>query len=68
MFSRFQATVTIAYGGRVAQIPAELVSGSYFPILGVGAALGRTIAPNDDAVPDSRPVVVLMLHSSGCKP
>jgi predicted permease len=36
-----------------------LVSGSYFPILGVGAALGRTIAPDDDAVPDSRPVVVL---------
>jgi predicted permease len=59
MFSRFPATVTIGHGDRVAQIPAELVSGSYFPILGVGAALGRTIAPDDDAVPDSRPVVVL---------
>jgi predicted permease len=59
MFCRFAATVTIGYGDRVAQIPAELVSGSYFPILGVGAALGRTIAPDDDAVPDSRPVVVL---------
>jgi predicted permease len=59
MFSRFPATVTIGYGDRAAQIPAELVSGSYFPILGVGAALGRTIAPDDDAVPDSRPVVVL---------
>jgi predicted permease len=59
MFCRFPATVTIGYGDRAAQIPAELVSGSYFPILGVGAALGRTIAPDDDAVPDSRPVVVL---------
>jgi predicted permease len=59
MFCRFQATVTIGYGDRVAQIPAELVSASYFPILGVGAALGRTIAPDDDAVPDSKPVVVL---------
>ncbi len=59
MFCRFAATVTIGYGDRVAQIPAELVSGSYFPILGLGAALGRTIAPDDDAVPDSRPVVVL---------
>lgn len=59
MFCRFTATVTIGYGDRTAQIPAELVSGSYFPILGVGAALGRTIAPDDDAVPDSRPVVVL---------
>jgi predicted permease len=59
MFCRFAASVTIGYGDRVAQIPAELVSGSYFPVLGVGAALGRTIAPDDDAVPDSRPVVVL---------
>jgi predicted permease len=59
MFCRFPATVTIGYGERAAQIPTELVSGSYFPILGVGAALGRTIAPDDDAVPDSRPVVVL---------
>lgn len=59
MFCRFPARVTIGYGDRAAQISAELVSGSYFPILGVEAALGRTIAPDDDAVPDSRPVVVL---------
>jgi predicted permease len=59
MFCRFPTTVAIGYGDRVAQISAELVSGSYFPILGVGAALGRTIAPDDDAVPDSAPVVVL---------
>jgi len=59
MFCRFSATVTISGGDRAAQIPAELVSDSYFPILGVGATLGRTIAPDDDAVPDSRPVVVL---------
>jgi predicted permease len=59
MFCRFAASVTIGYGDRVAQIPAELVSGSYFPVLGVGTVLGRTIAPDDDAVPDSRPVVVL---------
>ena len=59
MFCRFPAAVTLGYGDRAAQIPAELVSGSYFPTLGVGAALGRTIAPDDDAVPDSKPVVVL---------
>jgi putative ABC transport system permease protein len=59
MFCRFPATVTIGYDDRAAQISAELVSGSYFPTLGVGAALGRTIAPDDDAVPDSQPVVVL---------
>jgi predicted permease len=59
MFCRFSASVTIGFGDRAAQIPAELVSGSYFPVLGVGTTLGRTIAPDDDAVPDSRPVVVL---------
>jgi hypothetical protein len=59
MFCRFPTTVTLGYGDRAAQITAELVSGSYFPTLGVGAALGRTIAQDDDAVPDSRPVVVL---------
>src|SRR5882724_6078206 len=59
MFCRFPATVTIGYGDRAAQISAELVSGSYFPILGVEATLGRTIVPDDDAVPDSQPVVVL---------
>jgi predicted permease len=59
MFCRFPATVTISGSDQAAQISAELVSGSYFPTLGVGAALGRTIAPDDDAVPDSGPVVVL---------
>jgi predicted permease len=59
MFCRFPATVNMGYGDRAVQIPAELVSGSYFPTLGVGAAFGRTIAPDDDAVPDSQPVVVL---------
>jgi predicted permease len=59
MFSRFPAAVTIGYGDGAAQISAELVSGSYFPTLGVKAVLGRTIAPDDDAVPDSEPVVVL---------
>src|SRR5579864_8211714 len=59
MFCRFPATVTIGDDDRAAQISAELVSGSYFPILGVGTPLGRPIAPDDDAVPDSKPVVVL---------
>ncbi len=59
MFCRFPTTVTVGYEDRAAQVMAELVSGSYFPVLGVGAALGRTIAPDDDEVPDSQPVVVL---------
>jgi predicted permease len=37
----------------------ELVSGSYFETLGVGAALGRTILAEDDRVPESSPVAVI---------
>jgi predicted permease len=36
----------------------ELVTGSYFPLLGVRAALGRTLLPEDD-VPGAERVVVL---------
>lgn len=38
---------------------AELVSGSYFPALGVRPALGRLLAESDDLNVDAHPVVVL---------
>jgi predicted permease len=59
MFSVFSTEVTLGFDNRAQQVEAELVSGSYFPVLGVDAVLGRTIAPDDDSIPDSRPVVVL---------
>ncbi len=37
----------------------EIVSGSYFGLLGVQAAVGRTFTPDEDAVPDARPVAVI---------
>jgi predicted permease len=37
---------------------ARLVSGNYFEVLGVGAALGRTITPSDDS-PSAQSVAVL---------
>ena len=59
MFCRFPTDVSLGDGDRAAQVTAELVSGSYFSVLGVDMALGRPIAPQDDSVPDSQPVVVL---------
>jgi putative ABC transport system permease protein len=35
-------------GGQTERVLGELVSGSYFQVLGVGAALGRVITPDDD--------------------
>jgi predicted permease len=37
----------------------EVVSGNLFQMLGVGAAAGRLITPDDDRVPDGHPVAVL---------
>ena len=36
-----------------------LVSGNYFPMLGVGAAIGRTLTPDDDRIPGGHPVAVI---------
>jgi predicted permease len=49
----------IGYGGRTERVAGELVTGTYFPTLGVGAAVGRTITPDDDRVAGAHPVAVL---------
>lgn len=36
-----------------------MVSGNYFQVLGVGAALGRVFTPDDDRVPNGHPLAVL---------
>jgi predicted permease len=49
----------LTYAGRNARLWGYLVSGNYFPMLGVKAALGRTLAPEDDQAPGAHPVAVL---------
>ena len=41
------------------RVDAELVSGTYFDVLGVQPALGRLFTPDDDRVPDGHPLIVL---------
>src|SRR5271170_7182546 len=43
-------------------VPASLVSGNYFSLLGAQPLLGRTIAPSDNATPGSGAVAVLSYH------
>lgn len=46
--------------GRDAQnVSAQLVSGNYFRLLGVPAALGRTFVDDDDRVPDGNDVAII---------
>jgi predicted permease len=59
MFARFPFPTTLGYSGRTERVDAELVSGTYFPVLGVTAAIGRTFTPDDDKTPGGQPVVVL---------
>ena len=59
MFCRFAKALNVTFNGRTERASGELVSGTYFPVLGVGAALGRTITPEDDKTPGGHPVAVL---------
>jgi putative ABC transport system permease protein len=58
-FARFPFALHIGHGGRTERVMGELVSGTYFPTLGIGAALGRTLTPDDDRAPGGHPVAVL---------
>ena len=46
-------------GGNPARVDAEMISWTYFQMLGAKAVLGRTFAADEDAVPDQRPVAVI---------
>jgi putative ABC transport system permease protein len=56
---RAATTVNLSTGGEHRPAAAEIVSGSYFPVLGVSAALGRVLGSDDDGTPGTNPVVVL---------
>jgi predicted permease len=53
-----QVTVRID-GGAEEPVRGRMVSGSFFDVLGVEPALGRTFAPSEDREPGASPVVVL---------
>ena len=49
----------IANAADVEALSIRLVSGNFFELLGVEAALGRVLTPEDDVKPGAHPVVVL---------
>ncbi|HUH13750.1 MAG TPA: ABC transporter permease [Longimicrobiales bacterium] len=52
-------SANLAYGNQTLNGEALLVSGSYFPVLGLRPALGRLLTPADDRDPGAHPVAVL---------
>jgi predicted permease len=59
MFCRNGMDFSLNFEGKTERISGELVSGTYFPVLGVGAALGRVLNPTDDQTPGGEPYAVL---------
>jgi predicted permease len=59
MFCLREVPMSVSFGGRTERISGELVSGNYFPVLGVGPALGRVFTAEDDKVQDGHPVAVI---------
>src|SRR5437899_7586596 len=49
--------IRIAIDGDIVQ--AQVVSGNYFSVLGINAAIGRTFLPDEDQQPGAHPVIVL---------
>ncbi len=48
LFARRQVAMNVGVNGQTERVSGELVSGTYFQVLGVGAAIGRVITPDDD--------------------
>ena len=59
VFGRAPTSVNLTFENTTEPVGAEIVTGSYFRVLGVRPLLGRTIEESDDQQPGAHPVVVL---------
>lgn len=59
MFSSSQSPMSATFDNRSERALGELVSGTYFPVMGVRPALGRLFTSEEDGTPGTSPVAVL---------
>src|SRR5262249_37971996 len=59
MFCNYPSTVSATYAGNTELIGADYVSGNFFPVLGIGAAVGRVFNASDDLIQGGHPLAVL---------
>jgi predicted permease len=59
MMCRYSLTANIGTSSQVEIVQSELVSGNYFPLLGIGAARGRIFNAGDDLRAGEHPYAVL---------
>jgi hypothetical protein len=58
-FGRYALPLTVSEKDWTDRVEGELVTGNYFEVLGVQAALGRTFTESDDQIPGGHPLAVL---------
>jgi predicted permease len=59
VLARYATPVDLGWRGAAERANAELVSGNYFDVLGVGTAIGRTLTANDGKLKAGEPYLVL---------
>ncbi|MGI9070012.1 MAG: ADOP family duplicated permease [Bryobacteraceae bacterium] len=59
VFCRALTPVSVTTFGDAQPVTAEVVSGNYFQVLGVGAVAGRVLDSEDDGAPNANPIIVL---------
>jgi predicted permease len=59
VFCRAATTISLSTGGDHVPAAAEIVSGTYFPVLGIQPSIGRLFTNDDDGAPGARPLVVV---------
>src|SRR5262249_20976175 len=59
VLAQWQTDVHLRVGERTENVDASLVSGTFFPVLGLRPELGRLFGPEDDRTPGGHPIVVI---------
>jgi predicted permease len=59
MLCRYHMAASVSFDGRNERASLELVSGTYFQVLGLQPALGRLFTPNEDRKSSGAPLAVL---------
>jgi predicted permease len=57
--ARAGGALNATVNGQIVRVTGELVSGSYFSVLGASTQMGRPLSPEDDRTPGAQPVAVI---------
>jgi predicted permease len=59
VLAHYRTPIHLSVSGETDDVSGDMVSGTFFQVLGLRPALGRLFTPEDDRVPSGHPVVVL---------